>query len=89
MLTPGVIDVYQSVKSASGTLGARGASWRACRATEANKVSGTLGARSASWRARRIDDDVETNLDDPKTLTPDKIPKTAPLINCRPVQIWT
>ena len=61
MLTPGVIDVYQTVKS----------------------MSGTLGARSASWRARRIDDDVETDLDDPKTLTPDEIPKTTPLINCR------
>ena len=70
MLTTGVIYVYQSVQLASGTLEAHGASWRARRAKEPQEASGTLGARSESWRARRIDDVEETNLDDPKTLTP-------------------
>ena len=47
-------------KLASGTLGARGASWRAHHAIEANEASDTLGERSESWRVRRIDDGDET-----------------------------
>ena len=62
--------VQKKHKFASGTLGARGASWRERRAKEMNEVSVTLGARGASWRVRRIDVEEETNLDGPKTLMP-------------------
>ena len=62
-----VIDVYQINQEASGTLGARDASWRERHAKQKLEVSGTLGARSASWRPRRIDDVKGTNLDGPKT----------------------
>ena len=48
-------------KLASGTLGARGASWRARHAIEANEASGTLGERGASWRARNAIEENEAS----------------------------